>query len=123
MLLAASRRDLNLQLREKPTTIRGADSEDNPMSLRRKILDVLNGPAVARIRFRFPIHGSHVTVAPQTFQHVARAIRLAQVRVRAPTDLAAGGAVCCANPCGRYSGGGEHAGSRVCGGADGPGLY
>lgn len=60
------------------------------MSLRGRILDILNGPAVARIRFRFPIRGSHVTIAPQTFHHVARAIRLGRVTVRAPTDLAAG---------------------------------
>lgn len=68
----------------------GVNSEDDPMSLRSRVLDVLNGPAVARIRFRFPIRGSHVTIAPQTFHHVARAIRLGQVSVRVPTDLAAG---------------------------------
>lgn len=60
------------------------------MSLRSRVLDVLHGPAVARMRFRFPIRGSHVTIAPQTFHHVARAIRLGQVTVRPPTDLAAG---------------------------------
>ena len=60
------------------------------MSLRSRVLDILNGAAVARIRFRFPIRGSHVTIAPQTFHHVARAIRLGQVTVRPPTDLAAG---------------------------------
>ncbi|MGY4336592.1 hypothetical protein [Bradyrhizobium sp. LM2.9] len=60
------------------------------MSLRSRVLDVLNGPAVARMRFRFPIRGSHVTIAPQTFHHVARAIRLGQVTVAVPTDLAAG---------------------------------
>lgn len=68
----------------------GVNSEDDPMSLRIRVLDVLNGPAVARIRFRFPIRGSHVTIAPQTFHHVARAIRLGRVSVRSPTDLAAG---------------------------------
>jgi len=60
------------------------------MSLRSRVLQVLNGPAVARIRFRFPIRGSHVTIAPQTFQHVARAIRLGQVHIKPPTDLAVG---------------------------------
>jgi hypothetical protein len=65
-------------------------SKDDPMSLRSRVLDVLNGPAVARMRFRFPIRGSHVTIAPQTFHHVARAIRLGQVSVGVPTDLAAG---------------------------------
>src|SRR6476661_4268051 len=64
-------------------------SKDDPMSLRSRVLDVLNGPAVARMRFRFPIRGSHVTIAPQTFHHVARAIRSGKVFVRAPTDLAA----------------------------------
>jgi hypothetical protein len=58
--------------------------------LERKVLSVLLGPAVARIRFRFPIANSHVTIAPQTFHRVAHAIRSGQVLVRAPTDLAAG---------------------------------
>ncbi|WP_315831622.1 hypothetical protein [Bradyrhizobium prioriisuperbiae] len=59
-------------------------------SLDSKVLQVLNGPTVARIRFRFPIAGSHVTIAPQTFHHVARAIQSGRVIVRRPTDLAAG---------------------------------
>lgn len=59
------------------------------MSLESRVLDVLNGPTVGRIRFRFPINGSHVTIAPQTFHHVARAIRSGGVIVRPPTDLAA----------------------------------
>jgi hypothetical protein len=58
--------------------------------LERKVLSVLLGPTVARIRFRFPIANSHVTIAPQTFHRVAHAIRSGQVLVRAPTDLAAG---------------------------------
>lgn len=60
------------------------------MSLQTKVLSVLEGPTVARIRFRFPIAGSHVTIAPQTFHVVARAIRSGQVLVRAPSDLDAG---------------------------------
>jgi hypothetical protein len=60
------------------------------MSLRTKVLSVLEGPSVARIRFRFPIANSHVTIAPQTFHHVARAIRSGDVRIGVPTDLAAG---------------------------------
>ena len=60
------------------------------MSLRSRVLDVLSGPAVARMRFRFPIRGSHVTIAPQTFHHVPRAIRLGQVTASPPTDPAAG---------------------------------
>jgi hypothetical protein len=58
--------------------------------LERRVLSVLTGPAVARIRFRFPIAGSHVTIAPQTFHRVARAIRTGHIIVRRPTDLAAG---------------------------------
>jgi len=59
------------------------------MSLESRVLRVLDGPTVARIRFRFPIRGSQVTIAPQTFHHVARAIRSGKVIVRPPTDLAA----------------------------------
>jgi hypothetical protein len=58
------------------------------MSLKTNVLQVLNGPTVARIRFRFPIRGSHVTITRQTFQHVARAIVSGQVTVAPPTDLA-----------------------------------
>src|SRR3954452_5865422 len=65
------------------------DGEGDPMSLESRVLQVLDGPTVARIRFRFPIRGSHVTIAPQTFHHVAGAIRSGRVIVRPPTDLAA----------------------------------
>ncbi|MGZ5140763.1 MAG: hypothetical protein ACXWCX_23430 [Burkholderiales bacterium] len=58
------------------------------MSLKIRVLQVLNGPAVARIRFRFPIRGSHVTITSQTFHHVARAIVSGRVTVEPPTDLA-----------------------------------
>jgi hypothetical protein len=57
------------------------------MSFESRVLQVLHGPTVARIRFRFPITGSHVTITPQTFHHVARAIRSGRVIVRRPTDL------------------------------------
>lgn len=57
------------------------------MSLESKVLQVLGGPTVARIRFRFPIAGSHVTITSQTFHLVARAIRSGAVIVRRPTDL------------------------------------
>ena len=57
------------------------------MSLTSRVLQVLDGPTVARIRFRFPIKGSHVTIAPQTFRLVAHAIRSGKVIVRRPTDL------------------------------------
>jgi hypothetical protein len=57
------------------------------MSLQTKALSTLEGPTVARIRFRFSIAGSHVTIAPQTFHVVARAIRSGNITVRAPTDL------------------------------------
>ena len=57
------------------------------MSLKTRVLQVLNGPTVARIRFRFPIRGSHVTITPQTFHHVARAIVSGRVTVQSPTDL------------------------------------
>jgi hypothetical protein len=60
------------------------------MSLESRVLQVLNSPTVARIRFRFPIRGSHVTITRQTFRHVIRAIVSGRVIVRAPTDLAAG---------------------------------
>ena len=53
------------------------------MSLTTRVLSVLDGPSVARIRFRFPIAGSHVTIAPQTFYRVAHAIRSGHVSVRA----------------------------------------
>jgi hypothetical protein len=69
-------------------TLRG--TEGDLMSLASKVLNVLNGPTVARIRFRFPIRGSHVTITQQTFHHVARAIGSGRVIVRQPTDLAAG---------------------------------
>src|SRR6266704_6386258 len=57
------------------------------MSLKTRVLQVLNGPTVARIRFRFPIRGSHVTITPQTFHHVARAIVSGRVTVQSPTNL------------------------------------
>ena len=57
------------------------------MSLKDRVLQVLNGPTVARIRFRFPIAGGHITITPQTFHRVARAIRSGAVIVRRPTDL------------------------------------
>jgi len=60
------------------------------MSLESQILAILEGPVVARIRFRFPLGTSRVTIAPQTFYVVARAIRSGHVTVSRPTDLAAG---------------------------------
>jgi hypothetical protein len=60
------------------------------MSLKNQVLAVLNGPVVARIRFRFPLGRSHVTIAPQTFHVVARAIQLGNAFVGVPTDLAPG---------------------------------
>jgi hypothetical protein len=57
------------------------------MSLKTRVLQVLNGPIVARIRFRFPIRGSHVTIAPQTFHHVAHAIVSGRVTVQSPKHL------------------------------------
>ena len=60
------------------------------MSLERQVLAVLLGPTVGRIRFRFPIAGSTVTIAPQTFHRVAHAIKSGRVIIRPPTDLAVG---------------------------------
>lgn len=60
------------------------------MSLTSQILAILEGPSVARMRFRFPLGSSHVTIAPQTFHVVSHAIRSGHVVVRRPTDLAAG---------------------------------
>ncbi len=57
------------------------------MSLKSQVLGVLNGPVVARIRFRFPVRGSHVTIARQTFHRVAHAIQSGRVFVQRPTDL------------------------------------
>jgi hypothetical protein len=62
------------------------------MSLKTRVLQVLNGPTVARIRFRFPIRGSHVTITPQTFHHVARAIVSGRVTVQSPKHLSPGAA-------------------------------
>jgi hypothetical protein len=60
------------------------------MSLTRKVLQILNGPTVARIRFRFPTRGSEVTMTKHMFQHVVHAIRSGRVIVRPPTDLGPG---------------------------------
>ncbi|WP_036295907.1 hypothetical protein [Methylosinus sp. PW1] len=60
------------------------------MSLTSRVIAILEGATVARIRFRFPVAGSNVTIAPQTFQRVARAIRAGAVHVAVPTDLPAG---------------------------------
>jgi hypothetical protein len=55
-----------------------------------QVLQVLNGPEVARIRFRFPIRGSQVTITPQTFQHVVLAIHSGKVKVRPKRDFRPG---------------------------------
>jgi len=60
------------------------------MNLDRQVLAILLGPDVARMRFRFPLLKSQVTIAPQTFYVVAHAIRSGRVIVRPPTDLPAG---------------------------------
>jgi hypothetical protein len=60
------------------------------MLLERQVLSVLTSPVISRIRFRFPLGNSHVTIAPQTFHVVAQAIRSRRVIIRVPTDLAAG---------------------------------
>jgi hypothetical protein len=60
------------------------------MSLQRQVLRVLHSPPIGRMRFRFPLGSSHVTIAPQTFYLVARAIIRGQLFVSRPTDLAAG---------------------------------
>lgn len=57
------------------------------MSLESQVLHVLEGPTVWRIRFRFSVTGGHVTITPQTFHHVAHAVRSGKVIVRRPTDL------------------------------------
>jgi hypothetical protein len=59
------------------------------MSIKQRVLAVLLGGNVARIRFRFPIAGSHVTIARQTFHVVAHAIQSGKIPVRVGTDLAA----------------------------------
>lgn len=60
------------------------------MSLKDMVVKVLNGPNVARIRFRFPVRGGVVTIAPQTFQLVAHAIQSGRVFVEPAKDLRAG---------------------------------
>jgi hypothetical protein len=60
------------------------------MSLKSMVLGVLNGPTVARIRFRFPIRGSHVTITRQTFHHVVHAIHTGRVFVQLARDLPPG---------------------------------
>jgi hypothetical protein len=60
------------------------------LSLQSQVVEILTGPVVARIRFRFPLGASHVTIAPQTFYLVARAIHAGHVHIQRPTDLAQG---------------------------------
>lgn len=62
------------------------------MSLTSRVVTILTGHIVARIRFRFPTAGGNVTITPQTFRRVALAINSGSVRVAAPTDLPAGAA-------------------------------
>jgi hypothetical protein len=60
------------------------------MKLRDEVLAMLHGPAVARIRFRFPGPSGYIVITPQTFRVVANAIMSGHVKVRRPTDLGAG---------------------------------
>src|SRR5689334_4855982 len=60
------------------------------MSLQGQVLSVLHSAPIGRMRFRFPLGNSHVTIAPQTFYVVAHAISAGRVIVRRPTDLAPG---------------------------------
>jgi hypothetical protein len=60
------------------------------MALQDDVLRILRGASVSRIRFRFPAVGGDVTIAPQTFHVVIRAIEDGRVHVARATDLAAG---------------------------------
>jgi hypothetical protein len=74
----------------RPELFSSSFEKGDNMSLRSHVIAILEGSTVARIRFRFPIAGSNVTIAPQTFHRVSRAIRAGAVSVAVPTDLAAG---------------------------------
>jgi len=60
------------------------------MALKDDVIRILRGPVTQRIRFIFAAPGGNVTIAPQTFEVVARAIDAGKVHVARPTDLAAG---------------------------------
>jgi hypothetical protein len=57
------------------------------MSLTSEVLQVLYGPNVARIRFRFPNRGSNVAITQFAFYAVLNAIVSGRIIVQPPTDL------------------------------------
>ncbi len=52
------------------------------MTSREKILALLRGPVVSRIRFTFPFSGGTVTIAPASFHRVAQAIENGKIRLQ-----------------------------------------
>ena len=51
------------------------------MSGRVKVLNLLRGPVAARIRFKFPFAFGTVTIAPASFQRVARGIETGEIHL------------------------------------------
>ena len=60
------------------------------MSARSKVLDLLRGPVVSRIRFTFPFWAGNVTIAPASFHRVAQAIERGEVRLNFTTAFPPG---------------------------------
>ncbi|HEX2891360.1 hypothetical protein [Vineibacter terrae] len=52
------------------------------MATRDKVLSLLRGPVVSRIRFTFPFAAGTVTIAPQSFHRVATAIEAGTVSLQ-----------------------------------------
>lgn len=52
------------------------------MTARDKVLSLLRGPVVSRIRFTFPFSGGTVTIAPASFHRVAYAIETGKVSLQ-----------------------------------------
>jgi len=61
------------------------------ISLNAQVITLLRGPVTARIRFRFSTtDGRTITIAPQTFHRVARAIETGNARVERSANLRSG---------------------------------
>jgi hypothetical protein len=60
------------------------------MSARSKVLDLLRGPVVSRIRFKFPFWAGTVTIAPASFHRVAQAIESGEVHLNFTTAFPPG---------------------------------
>ena len=60
------------------------------MTARDQVLGLLRGPVAARIRFRFPFNFGTVTIAPASFERVARAIETGSVQLVVTNAFPAG---------------------------------